>query len=155
LLDDEKGKSLERINPSGPSNNPDNWQTASETVGWGTPGIQNSQFLNPQALGQFSIDPTVISPDNDGFEDFAIFTYDLPEVGMLGKISIYDENGRPVRELVNNFYFDLAGELKWDGLDDSGVKCRIGRYLVVFEAFSAQTGTTINFRKAVVVAGRI
>lgn len=155
LLDDRKGKSLERINPNGSSNNPDNWQTASETVGWGTPGIQNSQFLNPQALGQFSIDPTVISPDNDGFDDFAIFTYDLPEIGMLGKISIYDENGRPVRELVNNFYFDLSGELKWDGLNDLGIKCRIGRYLVLFEAFSAQTGTLINFRKAVIIAGRV
>jgi hypothetical protein len=155
LVDDRKGKALERINPSSSSNNPDNWQTASETVGWGTPGIQNSQYLNAQALGEFNIIPTVISPDNDGFEDFAIMRYELPEVGMLGSIKIYDENSRLVRELVNNFYFDQSGELKWDGLNDDGFKCRIGRYLVFFEAFSIQTGAVISIKKAVVVAGRV
>lgn len=155
LLDDRRGKSLERINPSGPSNNADNWQTASQSMGWGTPGVQNSQFLNPQAQGVFAITPTVISPDNDGFDDFAIMSYELPEIGMLGSIKIFDENGRPVRELVNNFYFDQSGELKWDGLNDSGIKCRIGRYLVLFEAFSIQTGTTLSFRKALVIAGKV
>lgn len=155
LVDDNKGKSLERINPSAISNNPDNWQTASETVGWGTPGIQNSQYLNAQAFGQFSISPTVISPDNDGFDDFAIMSYVLPEISMLGSIKIFDENGRPVRELVNNFYFDQQGELKWDGLDDNGIKCRIGRYLVLFDALSIQTGTKINLKKAVIIVGKV
>lgn len=155
LIDDRKGKSLERINPFGATQNQDNWQTASETVGWGTPGIQNSQYLNPQSLGEFSINPTVISPDNDGYEDFAFFSYSLPESGMLGTIKIYDENGRMVREYLNNHYFDQAGELKWDGLDDNGIKCRIGRYIVIFNAISIQTGLSLNFKKAVVIAGKV
>lgn len=155
LISDKKGKSLERINPNGPSNSPSNWQTASENSGWGTPGIQNSQYLNPQAQGQFSVEPTVISPDNDGFEDFAIFTYALPEPAMVGTIRIFDENGRPVRELVNNYFFDQSGELKWDGLDDNGTKCRVGRYLILFEVYSTQTGTTLAFKKVVVVATKL
>ncbi len=155
LISDKKGKSLERINPNGPSNNADNWQTASENSGWGTPGIQNSQYLNPQAQGQFSVEPSVISPDNDGFEDFAILTYALPEPGMVGTIKIYDENGRPVRELTNNYFFDQSGELKWDGLDDNGTKCRVGRYLILFEVYSTQTGTTLAFKKVVVIATKL
>ena len=155
LISDEKGKSLERINPNGASNSADNWQTASENSGWGTPGLENSQYLNPQAQGQFSVEPSVISPDNDGFEDFAIFTYALPETGMVGSIKIYDENGRPVRELVNNYFFDQSGELKWDGLDDNGTKCRVGRYLILFEVYSTQTGTTLAFKKVVVVATKL
>lgn len=155
LISDEKGKSLERINPNGASNSADNWQTASENSGWGTPGLENSQYLNPQAQGQFSVEPTVISPDNDGFEDFAIFTYALPETGMVGTIRIFDENGRPVRELINNYFFDQSGELKWDGLDDNGTKCRVGRYLILFEVYSAQTGTTLAFKKVVVVATKL
>ncbi len=155
LIDDRKGKSLERINPFGPTQNQDNWQTASETVGWGTPGIQNSQYLNPQALGAFTIQPTVISPDNDGFEDFAFFKYELPELGMLGTIKIYDEQGRMVREYLNNHYFDQSGELKWDGLDDNGIKCRIGRYVVIFSATAIQSGSTLSFKKAVVIAGKV
>ncbi len=155
LISDRKGKSLERINPNGPSNNADNWQTASENSGWGTPGIQNSQYLNPQAQGQFSVEPSVISPDNDGFEDFAILTYALPEPGMVGTIKIYDENGRPVRELANNYFFDQSGELKWDGLDNNGTKCRVGRYLILFEVYSTQTGTTLAFKQVVVVATKL
>lgn len=155
LIDDEKGKSLERINPSGITNDPNNWQTASETIGWGTPGILNSQYLNPQASSQFVVEPSVISPDNDGFEDFALLTYELPESGMLGSLMIYDENGRVVRELANNFYFDQQGSLKWDGLNDSGIKCRIGRYLVAFDVFSIQTGAKYFSKKAVVIAGKI
>lgn len=155
LISDKKGKSLERINPNGPSNNADNWQTASENSGWGTPGIQNSQYLNPQAQGQFSVEPSVISPDNDGFEDFAILTYALPEPGMVGTIKIYDENGRPVRELANNYFFDQSGELKWDGLDNNGTKCRVGRYLILFEVYSTQTGVTLVFKQVVVVATKL
>lgn len=155
LISDKKGKSLERINPNGLSNSQNNWQTASENSGWGTPGIQNSQYLNPQAQGQFSVEPTVISPDNDGFEDFAILTYALPEPGMVGTIRIFDENGRPVRELVNNYFFDQSGELKWDGLDDNSTKCRVGRYLILFEVYSTQTGASLVFKKVVVVATKL
>ena len=155
LISDRKGKSLERINPNGLSNSPNNWQTASENSGWGTPGIQNSQYLNPMAQGQFSVEPTVISPDNDGFEDFAILTYALPEPAMVGTIRIFDENGRPVRELVNNYFFDQNGELKWDGLDDNGIRCRVGRYLILFEVYSTQTGTTLAFKKVVVIAAKL
>lgn len=155
LISDKKGKSLERINPNGPSNSPDNWQTASENSGWGTPGMQNSQYMNPQAQGQFSVAPSVISPDNDGFDDFAILSFELPEPGMVGSIKIFDENGRPVRELVNNYFFDQSGELKWDGLDDNGTKCRVGRYLILFEVYSTQTGTTLAFKKVVVVATKL
>ena len=155
LVSDKKGKSLERINPNGPSNSADNWQTASENSGWGTPGLENSQYLNPQAQGQFSVEPTVISPDNDGFEDFAMLTYALPEPAMVGTIRIFDENGRPVRELVNNYFFDQSGELKWDGLDDNGTKCRVGRYLIMFEVYSAQTGTALAFKQVVVVTTKL
>jgi hypothetical protein len=155
LISDRKGKSLERINPDGPSNNPNNWQTASENSGWGTPGIQNSQYLNPQAQGQFSIEPKVISPDNDGFEDFAILSYALPEPAMVGTIRIFDDHGRPVRELVNNYFFDQSGELKWDGLDNNGIRCRVGRYLILFEVYSTQTGATLVFKQVVVVATKL
>jgi hypothetical protein len=155
LIDDKKGKSLERINPNGASNDPDNWQTAAEAVYWGTPGLQNSQYLNPQAQGQFTVAPKVISPDNDGFEDFAILTYELPENAMVGTLKIYDENGRPVRELFNNELLAQSGSVKWDGLDNNGTKCRVGRYLILFEVYGATSGTTLVFKQAVVVAGKV
>lgn len=156
LLDDKKGKSLERISSSGKSNDASNWQTASETIGFGTPGLKNSQNFEANADGGFSVEPKVFSPDNDGFEDFVMLVYDLPEPGMVGSIHMYDENGRKVRTLVNNHYFDQRGELKWDGLNEDEQKCPTGRYIVVFEVYSP-TGTAQNIsaRKVVVVASRL
>lgn len=155
LIDDKKGKSLERINTNVASNDPDNWQTASEAMNWGTPGLQNSQYLNPQAQGQFTVEPKVISPDNDGFDDFALFTYELPENTMVGTLKIYDENGRPVREIFLNELLAQTGFVKWDGLDNNGMKCRMGRYLVLLEVFGATTGTTAVFKQMVVLAGKV
>lgn len=156
LIDDKKGKSLERIRAAGPSNEASNWQTASETVGFGTPGVKNSQNFEADLDGAINIEPPVFSPDNDGYQDFAMFIYDLPEPGMVGSIFIFDEHGRQVREFVNNHYFDQKGELKWDGIRDDGSKCSVGRYIVIFDIYSP-TGNTkrINQRKIVVVATRL
>lgn len=156
LIDDKKGKSLERISASGFSNESSNWQTASETIGFGTPGLKNSQNFEADIDGSFTIDPKVFSPDNDGYQDFAIFSYDLPEPGMMGSIYIFDENGRQVREFVNNHYFDQRGELKWDGLRDDGSKCAVGRYIVLVDIFSpAGTVKRINQRSVVIIASRL
>jgi hypothetical protein len=155
LIDDKKGKSLERISPLGPSNDPSNWQTASETVGFGTPGLSNSQYFLTGSEGTISIEPKIFSPDNDGYQDFCLFIYDLPETGMVGSIFIFDEHGRQVREFVNNHYFDQRGELKWDGIRDDGTKCSVGRYIIVFDIFSPQTGTKIAHKQVIVVAARI
>jgi hypothetical protein len=156
LIDDKKGKSLERISASGPSNESSNWQTASETIGFGTPGLKNSQNFEADIDGSFTIDPKVFSPDNDGYQDFAIFSYDLPEPGMMGSIYIFDEHGRQVREFVNNHYFDQRGEFKWDGLRDDGTKCAVGRYIVMIDIISPSgTVNRIQKRKVIVIASRI
>jgi hypothetical protein len=155
LIDDKKGKALERIQAKGESSSASNWQTASETVGFGTPGIRNSQQLASMNATVFTIDPAVISPDNDGYQDFALIQYDLPESGMVGTILIVDEQGRHVRELVNNHYFDLSGTLKWDGLRDDGSKCAVGRYILLFDVYSYSGGSRIQQRKVVVVATKL
>lgn len=155
LIDDKKGKSLERISPAGPSDNASNWQTASETAGFGTPGLRNSQYFIAGGEGVITLDPKIFSPDNDGYQDFCIFRYDLPETGMVGSIFIFDEHGRQVREFVNNHYFDQRGELKWDGIRDDGTKCSVGRYIVVVDIFGPQTGARVANKQVVVIAARL
>ena len=44
LLNDFKGVSLERINPSMPTNQSSTWQSAAQAAGFATPTYRNSQY---------------------------------------------------------------------------------------------------------------
>ena len=78
LLENVEGVSLERINPNTTTQNPSNWHSASATVGYASPGNRNSQyFQGEQTAGNISISPKMISPDNDGKDDFLNIHYQL------------------------------------------------------------------------------
>ncbi|HEX4850259.1 MAG TPA: lamin tail domain-containing protein, partial [Puia sp.] len=119
LLDKEDGVALERINYNKPTQDQSNWASAASTAGFGTPTAQNSQF-NPGQLiaGSLSILPKIFSPDNDGFEDYCIINYKLPEPGYVANIILFDLAGRPVRYLTQNAILGMEGSFRWDGLDD-------------------------------------
>lgn len=155
LLDSKKGKSLERINALDGSNNPSNWHTAAESIGFGTPGKENSQFVPYGAAGEFSFPNKVFSPDNDGHEDVLQIRYEMSENGLLGSIQIYDANGRLVRKLKESELLGTNGVFTWDGVNDEGTKASIGQYIVVFEAFQPNGGTTFADRKVCVLAGKL
>lgn len=151
LLDSREGKSLERISTSLPSNQSDNWHTASEFVGWGTPGYQNSQYQSLATHGNIEINRTIFSPDNDGYQDVLIIQYEFEQGDNVMDIEIYDAEGRLVRELKDNFYPGLDGAVIWDGMTDMGVKAAVGNYIVLVTVFDLNGNKTV-FKKAVVLA---
>ncbi len=74
-----QGRSLERINPFLPANESSNWST-SANPGGATPGEQNSIYtISTNNESQVSVTPNPFSPDNDGYEDFTIIHYNLPQ----------------------------------------------------------------------------
>ena len=83
LLDNNDGKSLERRDPKGESNSGSNWHTASETVGFATPGLLNSQYNISDVTGEFEYVSDVISPDNDGYEDVLQINYTFIQAGNV------------------------------------------------------------------------
>ena len=155
LLQSTRGVSLERFDPNGPSNDPNNWHSASETVGFATPGTTNSQKRTIKASGTLHLSSPSFSPDNDGFEDVLLITYQLTAPEMLGSITIFDDKGRKTRTLVTNELLGTSGTLKWDGVDDRGNKAHIGPYIILFEALDLQSGDSVLLRKVVTVAGRL
>lgn len=152
-LTDVNGVSLERINPNGEGNDPNNWYSASASVGYATPGYQNSVFLNPDLSGGeiLSLESNTFSPDEDGNEDRLIIKYRLPEVGYTGVIRIFDQRGRPVRKLVNNELLAQEGFFLWDGISDGGELLPVGMYIIAFEALNGQ-GDVLKERKVAVLA---
>lgn len=155
LLDNKDGKSLERIVPTGKSADPNNWHTASEAIGFATPGSENSQYGPSLTNGTLALSTDVISPDNDGFQDFLQINYRMNLPGMLAQIDIYDDRGRLVKALAKNELLASEGTFIWDGLNDQNQKVNIGTYVLVFKAVDIQNGTDFVGKKAFVVGGKI
>lgn len=154
LIEDTKGKSIEKINPMGDSNASTNWHTAAESVGFATPGSKNSQYNEGISSGNFEFINKTISPDNDGFEDVLNVHYSMNQAGMLATFKIYDDRGELVKTLFNNELLAIEGTFTWDGLSDSSTKAPIGVYIGCFEAFHTETGLKMNKRKAFSIAGK-
>ena len=147
-----EGVSLERLSPTLQTQNPDNWHSAAETVGFATPGYANSHQLPDGDGTEFSISPAVISPDNDGFEDFAEFSLRFPEPDIRLTIRVFDASGHSVNILANNVLCGTEASFRWDGLDDNRNRLPTGMYVVVAQYWDAQ-GKSGRKRKVVSIAG--
>ena len=154
LLESTDGVSLERISWNLPSNDQNNWHSAAENIGFGTPGFENSQFLAGSFEGELSLENKVISPDNDGYEDVLFINYRFEAIGMVANLRIFDEQGRLKAILLNNELMAKKGTITWDGVTDEGVKATIGPYILVFEAFQVDSGKTFHQKLAFTVAGK-
>jgi len=155
LLDVTDGVSLERMDPEGISNDQNNWHSAAEAIGFGTPGGKNSQYYPALTNGEFSFTSATVSPDNDGFEDVLQINYEMSEPSLLGTFTIYDDRGRKIRELLKSELLATKGTFTWDGVSDLETKTSIGTYVAVFEAYSLDGALIFTKRKAFVVAGKL
>lgn len=154
LLDSKDGKSLERLQSHVDAQRPDNWHTAAESVGFGTPGLENSQRIKGENGSRITVNPARVSPDNDGFEDVLAIQYYLEAPSLL-KVVVYNQSGEAIRTIVANELTSLQGTLTWDGLTDGAQKTSIGRYLLYVEAFSLDGKFLFAEKKGVVVAGNL
>ena len=153
LLDDVNGVSLERINLAGDSS-AGNWHSAASTVGYATPGYQNSQYAELEMASQvFTIEPKIFTPDNDGYKDFTTIRYEAQLSGTVANITIFDANGREIKHLVKNELLARNGFFQWDGLDERSRKVPVGHYILFIEIFSG-TGKVKAFKETVVVGAR-
>lgn len=152
LIDNREGVALERIDHNAPTQNPDNWHSAATSVGYGTPTYKNSQYrIDLQATGQITVTPEIISPDNDGMDDFATIDYLFPTAGYVANITIFDAAGRAVRYLQRNALCGIKGSYRWDGLGEKNQPLPVGIYIIYVEVFNLE-GKKKQFKNAIVVA---
>ncbi len=154
LLDNKEGVALERIDYSAATQQESNWHSAATNVNYGTPTYQNSQFrINDGVQGEVKLSPEIVSPDNDGQDDFATIDYNFPEAGYVASITIFDASGRPVRYLQRNALCGTSGSFRWDGLGERNQQLATGVYVVLTEVFNL-SGKKKQFKKTIVVARR-
>lgn len=150
LIDDKEGVSLERISPYEPTNNPHNWQSASSQSGYATPGYKNSQHVAESAGSELWIDPKVFTPDENGYNDFALIHYKFDKPGNVVNITIFDPYGRETIQLARNELLATEGFYRWDGNNALNEKVRTGLYIVYFELFNLD-GEVRKIKDTVVV----
>ena len=155
LINDAEGVSLERIDQNAETNNAFNWHSAAEAIGWGTPGIENSQNYSSISSGMFfSVETPVFSPDNDGYEDVGVFSFTMENAGYVANLYIYDHHGRIVKQLLKNELLGAEGTVSWDGVINNGEKGRAGIYIVYFEVFDLQ-GNVSAEKKTITLTTRL
>ena len=152
FLSSKEGVSLERIQSSGLSSLRSNWQSATSSCSFGTPGLQNSQHLNPveNPVNEFySIKDRVITPDGNGHRDFLDVFFQLKNSGYKLQADIYDLSGNLRRHLYNQI---LASEehLLWYGDDDDGNPVQAGNYILSLYLYTPD-GNKHHFKERIVV----
>ena len=152
LLNYFDGVSLERINPDVFINDKSNWHSASESVGFGTPGYLNSQnnigIENDQNI---SIYPEIFSPNNDGIDDIQNINYSFDNSGNVLSISIYSSEGYLVKDLISNEYIGTSGSFSWDGLNDNNTISQSGIYIYLITIFN-ENGHAARIKKTGVLS---
>jgi hypothetical protein len=152
LIDNREGVALERIDYNAATQSQDNWHSAATSVGYGTPTYKNSQYrLDLQVQGTITVSPEIVSPDNDGMDDFATIDYNFPSPGYVANITIFDANGRPVRYLQRNALCGIKGNFRWDGLGEKSQKIPAGIYIIYTEVFNLE-GKKKQFKNTIVLA---
>ena len=146
LIKDPEGISLEKICMDGSGSEIENWHSASENAGYSSPGCTNSQSRDCQneLKDKVVIDPEIFSPDNDGFDDFLMVRIQEAREESVANIYIFNEKGQMVRHLVNNGLCGFDNLWQWDGLDDNGILCFPGPYIVYAEVFTLDGRTEKN-----------
>lgn len=149
LLQNYDGVSLERIHSEAPTQNVNNWKSAAETIGFGTPGRKNSQNGVDVADAQkVVVNPETFSPNNDGYEDFAELICHFEQSEYRVSVNIFNYNGQLVKSLSNNIIAQSTERFLWDGTDAQGQQLPMGIYMIEIEYWNIEGGRG-KLRKAV------
>lgn len=156
LISDRSGVSLEKINPNLPSNIKRNWSSASKQSNYGTPGKQNSQFVNdtssPSSSEPFTIESIVISPNGDNFRDYLIIHLNLDKAGYKSDIKIFDLSGKEIVTITESA-LGTNDILTWNGLDSNGNKIRSGNY-ILYIGFVHPQGDKMSYKRRIVMESK-
>jgi hypothetical protein len=150
LLAMKDGVALEKISFILPSNARNSWQSAAQSEDFATPGYRNSQTLMGNGGGEVSVNPPVFTPNGDGDRDFTVIELRLAQGGYTLNLSIFDREGREIRQLAKNQLGGTQNLFVWDGSDEAGNRARTGAYLLYIKAL-APNGEQKIWKEKVVV----
>ncbi|MFN5056215.1 MAG: lamin tail domain-containing protein [Bacteroidota bacterium] len=141
FISDPSGVSLERIQFTMSSADPTNWHSASSTSGYGTPTLENSQHNKPLIYSAaFQTTSKIISPNNDGMDDYLTITYQLNQPGYMCSVFLFGLNGNLISKIADNQLLGTKGSIVWNGLHREQM-LPSGQYIIYIEAFHLNAKT--------------
>lgn len=147
---DQSGVALERIQFDTPTNDPNNWHSASSTSNYGSPTLQNSQFKKYDSiLSVFNISTKIISPNNDGIDDQLLIQYQMSQPGYMCSVYLFGLNGNLITKMIDNQLLGTSGSIIWNGLHQERI-LPSGQYIIYVEAFHL-TGKTIKEKMLIAI----
>jgi hypothetical protein len=150
LINESEGLSIERISPDLPSDDPDNWMTASTLSGYATPGYENSVLSDPLHKWELTCSSDYISPDNDGIDDIMTIRLESDHPGIIGSLAVYTLDGETVCTIEKRSLSGTDEYLEWDGKNGKGEITEAGIYLLYGE-FIDDKGNSKIFKKVISV----
>jgi len=154
FISNPEGISLERISPDVASGDPDNWESASSSSGYGTPTKVNSQFLGSgSAPAHISVSPEIVSPDGDGIDDILNIQMVLQTPGYSANLFIFNIRGVLIQALTENRLLGTDENISWDGTMDAGDIAPPGHYILLLEMVHPK-GYREKYKKNFVIAGK-
>ncbi|ADY54359.1 hypothetical protein Pedsa_3831 [Pseudopedobacter saltans DSM 12145] len=155
LLKEEKGVSLERTFFNEDTNKPGNFRSATASVGFSTPAYKNSQNMAQNATSSdgIALSTKVLSPDNDGTNDLLSINYQLDQNNYVANVSVYNDEGRLIKKIINNEAVSSSGTWLWDGFDLTQNRVKTGIYILHAELFDL-FGKRKNYKTAFSVVSR-
>ncbi|RKD92507.1 T9SS type B sorting domain-containing protein [Mangrovibacterium diazotrophicum] len=151
---DEEGISLERRSVKLPTSEWENWTSAASVVGFATPGCPNSMLELDFQTNSVTFEPDVISPNNDGYNDFTNLHFELSEPEWLLNVLIFDVSGRLIDQPQKNVTIGQTADLNWQGQRSDGELLAAGIYVFYIELTNLR-GERKVFRKSCTIVNKI
>ena len=133
-LDDDDGRSIEKINPAFSSANLNNWVYC---VTDGTPTRENSVYQAPEDIGSsahFKISPKTATPNGDGDDDNLLISYEFDSAYIYLTVKIFNIKGQLIAMPLNGDYSSSSGNVDWNGRSESGKVIDTGAYSCLLKA---------------------
>ena len=143
-LNSTENISLERICPN-KSNVATNWFSASSISGYGTPGLPNSSKRKvTEDDERVFIDRDVITPNNDGIDDFMRVNFNMNQTGWIGSIKVVNSMGITIHTIVPHFLIGASERIFWNCELSEKSMLSAGIYVLFVQMFHSETGEKLN-----------
>jgi hypothetical protein len=140
LLTSVSGVALERVSFERETQNENNWKSAAESVGFATPGYQNSHFSDNQTFKDvLKVIPEVFSPNQNSHSDYVEFHCCFEESENRVSLTIFDRQGNLVKTIANNKVCAQNEVFLWDGVSEKNYRIPPDLYIVKMEYWNLNT----------------
>lgn len=135
-LENIEGRSLERKNFERETNSRENWASATDNYGKGSPTGKNSQYSSAEEISDksFWLSNSIVNPEKGIGNKQLEINYEISGETSLIRVRLFNLSGEFVAELFSDLSIRNNGVLPWD-LAIDGKLLEMGTYILSIESY--------------------